>query len=145
MMSVILALTCAAISSITDLRSGLVYDRVTGWSAAAIALCSLRTGTSGGACLGALLCGGALYALHLGTRGRGLGLGDVKLAGVIGAGLGGAQAIEAIAAAFVAAALWTAPQLAVGRLHRGDQIRFAPFLAIGALGFVLATSVARHG
>jgi leader peptidase (prepilin peptidase) / N-methyltransferase len=134
--SVLIALLCTAISTVTDLRAGLIYDAVTAPCAIALAFCALFYGNVAAALAGAVLCGGALFALHAVTRGRGLGLGDVKLGAVIGAGVGGAASIEAIGMAFIAGSIYALPLLAARRIRREDRLPFAPFLAVGTLLYV---------
>lgn len=138
-----IALACALICAVTDLRTGLIYDAVTAPAASAIAVTAAFTHAIPAAFESAALCGGALLVLHLCTHGRGIGLGDVKLAGVIGAGVANAAALEAIAFAFVAGALWALPMLAARRVRRRDRVPFAPFLALGALAFACGIRV--HG
>src|ERR671923_260267 len=80
---------------------------------------------SAGSCVG-------LYVLHV-IYPRGLGLGDVKLALLLGAALGsdvmGALLLGSLAAAFYAAALliWS------GGAARQTAFAFGPFLAFGAV------------
>jgi len=82
-----------------------------------------------GAALGAALFG----AIHLITRGAGLGLGDVKLAAALGIFLGLHNSIAAFAAAFVIGAVLAIPVLATRRRRGRDVLPFGPFLVIGAL------------
>ena len=88
------------------------------------------------ACAGAALAASALLALHLVTRGRGIGLGDVKLAFAIGAGLGPLRGLEALGAAFIAGAAYALWLLARRRARRTSSLPFAPFLAVGTVAIV---------
>jgi leader peptidase (prepilin peptidase)/N-methyltransferase len=75
---------------------------------------------------------GFLLAAAL-VRPDGMGLGDVKLAGVLGIYLG-AAVIEAMVVAFAAGSLAGLVLLARhGWAARSSTIPFAPFLALGAL------------
>ena len=90
-------------------------------------------GLTGAATTPALIVGGAfLGLLLLLTLGGGLGMGDVKLGGVLGLVLGAAGAGAAVAAMLVAflaggvAALWV-----LVRGGRGARLPFGPFLLAG--------------
>lgn len=74
-----------------------------------------------------------MIGLHLVTRGRGIGLGDVKAAAVIGASFGAAYGIAVLGAAFVLGTLVVLPAVALGRIARGDAVPFAPYLASATL------------
>jgi leader peptidase (prepilin peptidase)/N-methyltransferase len=93
----------------------------------------------GRAVLAALVAVAVFAALHLASPGS-LGLGDVKLVGVLGLALGwlgwAALAWGAILA-FVAGALVGLVLVAAGRLGRRDHLPFGPFLAAGALATIL--------
>lgn len=68
------------------------------------------------------------------TRGKGMGLGDVKLAGMIGVTLGGPLTLFALWAAFILGACFGLALIAMRRASwRGTQIPFGPFLAVGWL------------
>jgi len=139
-----LVLACALVCAATDIRTGLVLDVVTGPAFAGIIVWSLATHALLPALAGVAVCAGPLLVLHAVTRGAGIGLGDVKLAGVIGSGLGGAASAGAIGAAFVAGAIWAIGMLIARRARAGDRIAFAPFLALGAVAFVLFRSAYGH-
>jgi leader peptidase (prepilin peptidase)/N-methyltransferase len=75
---------------------------------------------------------GFLLAAAL-IRPNGMGLGDVKLAGVLGVYLGG-QVLEAMLVAFAAGSAWgLALIVRHGWAARSRTVPFAPFLALGAL------------
>jgi prepilin signal peptidase PulO-like enzyme (type II secretory pathway) len=85
----------------------------------------------------ALLVGGAIalffYSLIFFTRGRGMGLGDVKLGFLIGFALGWPAAVTALFLAFLTGALVSTILILVRRKRFGDAVPFGPFLALGAL------------
>lgn len=87
------------------------------------------------ALLGLLLGGGLLLLIHLVSRG-GMGLGDVKLAALIGFYLGPAGTLLALMLSFIVGALVSLVLMGTGRLTRKDAIPFAPFLAAGAAAVV---------
>jgi prepilin signal peptidase PulO-like enzyme (type II secretory pathway) len=88
---------------------------------------------------------GALYAIpYVASRGRGFGLGDVKLGVLLGAGVGLAGGLSAFVGSFVAGALFALAGLSLGRLDRKATLPFAPFIAVGAV-FGLAVPVRLPG
>ena len=126
----VLLLALAAI----DLQRRVVPNRIVA-TAAAWALVAGAVAEPAGA-IARLAAGviafGGLFALALGSRG-GIGMGDVKLAGVMGLFLGPSVA-PALVAAFLAGSLAGAVVL----LRRGAGARkqvlpFVPFLALGGL------------
>jgi leader peptidase (prepilin peptidase)/N-methyltransferase len=127
------ALGGTVVGAAIDVRTGLIPDAVTRTTAFAALGCAVATGIAPVACSGAYAVGGSLLALHLLTRGRGLGLGDVKLGTVIGAGFGPAAGILALGAAFVLGGAYASWLLFTRRARRGDAIRFGPFLAAGTV------------
>jgi leader peptidase (prepilin peptidase)/N-methyltransferase len=90
--------------------------------------------------LGAVAVGGSLLLLYAITRGRGLGLGDVKLAAVIGIGFGPAVGLAALGVAFVAGGIYASWLLATKRADRRDPLPFGPFLAAGTVVAALIVS-----
>jgi prepilin signal peptidase PulO-like enzyme (type II secretory pathway) len=127
------ALCGSSAAAIIDLRTGYIPDAVTRTTALVALTLAALGGDAPAACSGAWSVGGALLGLHLLTRGRGIGLGDVKLGSAIGAGLGAGAGLAALAAAFVSGAVYAAWLLIARRARRGDEIRFGPFLAAGTL------------
>lgn len=84
----------------------------------------------------------AFFLLLLLVSPAGIGLGDVKLAGPLGAYLGwlGAAAfVTGLMGAWLLAALTGLGLLLAGRATRKSQIPFGPFLIAGTLGVVLAS------
>lgn len=67
--------------------------------------------------------------LHLATRGRGMGLGDVKLAALMGLTLGFPKIIVALYLAFLTGALIGVILVLWGKKHFGEHLPFGPFLA----------------
>jgi leader peptidase (prepilin peptidase)/N-methyltransferase len=86
----------------------------------------------------------ALFFLLLLAFPSGLGMGDVKLAGPLGAYLGwlGATAFVAgLMAAWLLAAVTGLGLMAAGRATRKTQLPFGPFLIAAALGVALAVGI----
>jgi leader peptidase (prepilin peptidase)/N-methyltransferase len=127
------ALAGALVAAVVDARTGLIPDTLTRTTALVALICAAASGGASLAFGGAYAVGGALLALHLLTRGSGLGLGDVKLGTAIGIGFGPAAGLVALGAAFVLGGAYASWLLATRRARRGDAIRFGPFLAAGTL------------
>lgn len=140
-----IALACLVVSAVSDLAMGLVFDAVTASAACGIVVLSLLDRSTPIATLGAAVCIAPLLVLYALTRGRGIGLGDVKLGGIIGASVGGLEALGAIGAAFVAGALCCMPLVISRRARRGTPVPFAPFMALGTLALVAARVMQGHG
>ena len=90
---------------------------------------------AGRAGIGLAAFGGGLLVVAL-VSPRGMGMGDVKLAGLIGLVLGSlglSYVAVAAAAAVLAGGLGSVATLAVSGGGRGKQIPFGPYLAVGAL------------
>lgn len=86
---------------------------------------------------------GAIFLLVYGaTRGRGMGLGDVKLAAALGLALPVASGIALGAGSFLIGALIAVPVLFAGSRGRRDALPFGPFLVIAAFLLVFAPHAA---
>lgn len=134
-------LSVAGVCTVTDLRSGYVFDAVTLPALAALLLLAAAAGTPANAIAGAAAASGALALLYAATRGRGLGLGDVKLAACIGAAFGWAAALRALEAAFIIGGGYAAVMLAANRARRRDEMAFAPFIFAGAAAILWGGSI----
>ena len=89
---------------------------------------------------GALILGGAYLAMALAVRG-GMGMGDVKLAAVLGLHLGflgWAELAVGGIGAFLLGGLYGVVLLLTGRARRGTGVPFGPWMLLGALVAVLA-------
>lgn len=128
------AAVCGAlVAARIDARSGRIPDRVTRPTTAIALGLAIACGIAVSAFWGALAVGGTLLLLHAITRGRGLGLGDVKLGTAIGTGLGPAIGLAALGSAFVLGGAYATLLLATRRASRRDTVPFGPFLAAGAV------------
>lgn len=94
-------------------------------------------GNIGDALLAALLGGGVFFGLAVITRG-GIGLGDVKLAVLIGAALGLPIAVQALVYGVLAAAVVMGVMLVAGVVSRRQPVPYAPFLSMAAIVAVLS-------
>ena len=94
-----------------------------------------------GPLVGVLAWGGVYAALWALTSGRGMGLGDVALAPVLGLVLGAVgapAAVVGLALGFALGALGAVALLALGLVRRGTRIPFGPFMLAGAAGGLFA-------
>jgi leader peptidase (prepilin peptidase) / N-methyltransferase len=123
----------AIICGIVDKRTGYIFDTLT----IAIAIVSLSiallAGSGAGALISSTIVGGSMLALYFVTARRGIGLGDVKLAAVLGLSLGTEYGAVAVGAAFIFGAAYGIALVLRHQATRGDVIRFGPFLAAGAV------------
>lgn len=85
---------------------------------------------------GAVLGFGTMFAIYLLARG-GMGLGDVKLAALIGLYLGPAMTLLAVVLGFIAGSIAGLSLVLARRKALKDRIPFAPFLALGAVAAML--------
>ncbi len=137
------ALATVTVAALTDLRCGLMFDRLTVTLAAGALGIALAGGHIVDALIGGMLLGGVLFALYVVTNRQGLGLGDVKLAAALGAALGAPAGALAMGFAFVLGGAYGAWLLATGRARRRTAIRFGPFIAAGTYLSVLVPGLQR--
>jgi leader peptidase (prepilin peptidase)/N-methyltransferase len=101
--------------------------------------------TSGRALAGlesAAISGGAFALIYFATRGRGMGLGDVKLAAALGLALPVSGSVALVVTSFVVGACVAIPVLLGGSRGRRDALPFGPFLIVAAYVFVFAPQAA---
>jgi len=82
--------------------------------------------------VGLLVCGGVVYLLALASRG-GMGGGDIKLMGMMGAFLGWDAGLLALFVGALLGSVVGIARIALGKQKRRDPIPFGPFLAVGGL------------
>lgn len=135
--------------SAIDLRHRLLPNRIV-LPATAIALVLLAAAAlgegNGGDLVRSLLSGVALFGVYLVLAlisPNGLGMGDVKLAGMVGMYLGFAgwpAVLLGTLAAFILAAVAGIAALALRRAHRRSAVPFGPFMLAGAALVLLTGS-----
>lgn len=118
-------------SAFTDIETGLIPNRITYPGMVIGLLLSVFTVGVLNALAGLLLFAGSFLGLALLSKG-GLGGGDVKLAGVIGAFLGWQSSITTFVISSLAGGIWAVLLLAAGRVNRKSSMKFGPFLAASA-------------
>ncbi|MDP8987705.1 MAG: A24 family peptidase [Actinomycetota bacterium] len=135
--------------AVIDLEHYIVPNRIIAWTLAvtlpllaAAALLADRWDALGRALVGAVAAGAGLLVINL-ISPRGMGMGDVKLALVLGLHLGWlglAHVVLGLFLGFLLGAVGGVALIALGVRKRSDHVPFAPFLAGGA---VLAVLVGR--
>jgi len=126
--------------ALIDLEHGRLPFSITGVTAGLATLALLLGWWAGTLSLVPVLTSAAIwFAVYGGiwflTAGRGMGLGDVALAPLLGAVLGGvglAAGLVGLAAGFVLGALVGTYLLLSGRARRGSRIPHGPFMIVGA-------------
>lgn len=82
---------------------------------------------------GAFCTSGLLFLIHWVTRGRGMGLGDVKLYLSIGAMLGPLRGVESLLFASAFASVCAGMLMVTGHLRRRDPFPFVPYIFAGVV------------
>jgi prepilin signal peptidase PulO-like enzyme (type II secretory pathway) len=134
------------VGAFADARTGYLFDTITIPAALVTGTVAVATGSAAEAMSGVLLLVGIFGAVTVFSRGRAIGLGDVKAMYAIGAGFGPAKAILILFAASVSGLVATA--LAKCLAHRAPasrEIRFGPHLAIGSSLALIAGDRIVHG
>ena len=131
---VLIASAAVAICAVSDIACGLLYNGVVGPASAAIAILATIGGQTSQMLIGAAIGLTIPLVLHVTTRGRGLGMGDVKLFAIVGLAFGALGSLAIIATAFVSGACYALIMLGLGRARFGASIPFAPFIALGTMG-----------
>jgi leader peptidase (prepilin peptidase) / N-methyltransferase len=133
----VVATAGVAVAGLVDARTGSIYDPLTASMLLASLVLAVVNGSAIDGCCGAAAVGAMLLALHAISKGRGMGLGDVKLGVALGMALGVASGLTAIALAFVFGGSYGAWLLATRRAQRNTSIRFGPFIAAGTFATLL--------
>ncbi len=117
-----------------DARTGLLFDAVTRPAAGVVAVLAIALGNATSAAFGVTLLVGIFGTIVVATRGRAMGLGDVKAMYAIGAAFG---PFESLVVIVVACASGLVAARLRGAFSRGAEVRFGPHLAVGST-FALA-------
>lgn len=138
------AVTCIALiaASGADYRTGYLFDAITLPAALLVLTLSIAMQTTALAAWGVAELVIPFGALVVFSRGRMLGLGDVKAMYAVGAAFGPLESPVAIFAACISGIVTVA---IAGRLKRGAELRFGPHLAVGAVvALVAGAPIARY-
>ena len=129
--ALVCASACVALvaASGPDYRTGYLFDVVTLPAAILVAALAIATGATATAAGGVALLVGTFGAVVVFSRGRLMGLGDVKAMFAIGAAFGPVESILVIFAACVSGIVVA---LASQGFARKSELRFGPHLAVGS-------------
>jgi leader peptidase (prepilin peptidase)/N-methyltransferase len=128
-----LAMVTIGLAALGDALTGYIFDALVAVGFSAAMTAATLEHRAAESVLGSVVAFGMMLLVRFASGGRGLGLGDVKLASLIGAGLGPTEGLMAIGTAFVVGAACALGFLATGRLRRGSAVRFGPYLLAGSL------------
>lgn len=129
----ILALETLLLIAYIDLRLRIIPDELTVLLALAAIFETVFLGNAWtGHALGALFGAGFFGLLALATRGKGMGMGDVKLGLPLGFLFGWPNILLLYAAAFVIGAVVGVILILTRKKSRKSEVPFAPFLVLGA-------------
>jgi prepilin signal peptidase PulO-like enzyme (type II secretory pathway) len=147
--AMVAALACIAlvIGAFADARTGYLFDAITFPAALVTAVLAVATGSASQATAGVAVLVGIFGAVAVVSRGRAIGLGDVKAMYAIGAGFGPAKAIFILFAASLSglAAAALSRRIARGAHPILREIPFGPHLAIGSSLALIAGDHVVHG
>ena len=130
-------------AALVDARCGYVFDPLVVAGLGVVCAVAALDGRAVEAALGAVTVAPVLLLLRL-VSPRGFGLGDVKLAAVVGSGFGPSDGLMAMGTAFIVGGASAVVLLALGRVKLGERIPFVPYVLAGSL-FVLAYHRLRAG
>ena len=124
------------VMSVIDIRLGIIPDEINIFLLVLGILLALVPGWQGSAVLGRVigaLAAGAFFALLIAvTRGKGMGMGDLKLAIPLGLIFGWPDIVFVLAFSFVIGAVLGVIAVARGKNTMKGTLPFGPFLALGA-------------
>ncbi len=135
------ACTMLVIAAGADQRTGYIFDVLTLPATLVVLVIAVATQTTTMAAWGVALLVGIFGSVVALTRGRTLGLGDVKAMYALGAAFG---PLESLIAIFVAAVSGIVVATVAGRLRRGSELSFGPHLAVGATFALVAGAPLAH-
>jgi len=121
----LLIVYCLLTVFVSDLRYLIIPDEVLVFAAVVALLAGMPLGNL----LPAAGAAGFFWLLIVITKGKGMGWGDVKLAGLMGLILGWPQLLAALFLAFLTGAVVGAILILLGKKKFGQHIPFGPFLA----------------
>ena len=130
-----------ALAAAADARTGYLFDAITMPTGALVSILAIFGNSILESALGALMLAGTFGAIVVCSRGRMMGLGDVKAAYAIGAAFGPLETPLAILAACVSGLLAAA---FAGRLRAGATVSFGPHLAVGSTFALVAGDFIVH-
>jgi leader peptidase (prepilin peptidase)/N-methyltransferase len=132
------------VGAFSDVRTGYLFDEITLPAAVVTATLAVATGFVTEATAGVTLLVGIFGAVAIFSRGRAIGVGDIKAMYAIGAGFGPAKSILILFTASISG-LAMAVLARFGERPESREIRFGPYLAIGSSFALIAGDRIVHG
>src|SRR5579872_5968125 len=126
-------LVVLAVAAVVDAQSGFIFDPLVIAGTVGVLVVAALAGAAASSLYGGAVAGGAVLFIWAITRGRGIGLGDVKLALVVGAGFGPLGGISAVGLSFIVGAAITIARIIAGYARFGSPVRFGPYLLAGSV------------
>ena len=122
---------------VIDLRHMIIPDRLNLTGGIIAVLMTFRWGLTGivrglgGALVGLVILTVMIILGKLLYKRQGIGMGDIKLAAVIGLFVGPLWCFVTFVMAIFTGGIWGILQLLTGRVKTGQEVPFGPFIAIG--------------
>lgn len=135
-LSIDAALVVLAVAAVVDAQSGFIFDPLVAVGTIGVVVIAALEGAGVPSLCGAAVAAGAVFCIWGLSLGRGIGLGDVKLAAVVGAAFGPLGGISAIGLSFIVGAAIALARIAVGKAQLGASIRFGPYVLAGSVCFL---------
>lgn len=136
-LSSLLLFSAILVIFIADMKYQIIPDSMLVVSIVAVALCAIALGASTFQLINhgisALAAFAFFFFLWIVTKRRGMGLGDAKLAFVLGLFLGFPKIVEAVYFAFLTGACVGVILMLTGKRSLKSRIAFGPFLILGAV------------
>ncbi len=132
-LSIVAALVVLAVAAVVDAQSGFIFDPLVVAGTVGVVVVAVLEGAGISSLFGAAVACGAVFCMWALTLGRGIGLGDVKLAAVVGAGFGPIGGISAIGLSFIVGATIAVAGIIAGKARFGTSMRFGPYLLAGSV------------
>lgn len=132
--ALVAALFCLALVAVsaTDLEHGIIPNRIVVPAAAVVLAAQTALHLGPQWAIGAAAAAGFLFAVALAAP-RGMGMGDVKLAALLGAMLGKTVSVAMLVGLFAAMAPAVVLFATMGMGARKVKLPFGPFLALGGV------------
>ena len=136
-----IALAYGATCAWTDALVRRVYLPVSIFAGLSVLAVVVAEGRAVNGAVGFLALGGFGLALHLATRRRGFGFGDVTSWAIIGAALGLSSGLQVVAVGSVIGAIVVVGLIAAGVLDRRARVPMALFTYVGAVVVMWVSTV----
>ena len=131
--SVGIGLVSIAVAANVDAQTGYIFDSLTVAGVFGVTVAATLEGRALDSVGGALAAAGTMSLIWAITRGRGLGVGDVKLSALVGAAFGPLGGVTAIGLSFITGACVAVVRIFAGKARFGMSVRFGPYVLAGSV------------